>query len=413
MKNKLMAALISLVGAVFLWAYVITVQNPDWEATFYNVPVVLQGESVLKERGLMLTDGGETTVTLKLSGNRSNLNKLKSSDITVTVDLTKIYAPGTQALVFDVSFPGDIPDNSITVQSREPSAVTVEVDRRTTKRVAVQVSVTGSVPDGYIADKKNPTLDNTVITLDGPDAVVSQIDHARIDVDLTGRSESISESFRYTLCDEEDNPVDAQLVTTNVEEVRLELRIQRYKEIALQVKVTDGGGATEQTSSIDIEPKTILVSGNDTALSALDSLELGTINLAECVKATTMEFDVTLPEGINNESGVTKATVKISFPALKTRVFTVTTFHPVNVPEGMEVEFLTTQLEVSVRGPIGKMDALKASDVVVTVEFTGEEAGTATVDAKISLPTLYSDCGALNSYTLSATIRAADDTAKK
>ena len=196
MKNKLMAALISLVGAVFLWAYVITVQNPDWEATFYNVPVVLQGESVLKERGLMLTDGGETTVTLKLSGNRSNLNKLKSSDITVTVDLTKIYAPGTQALVFDVSFPGDIPDNSITVQSREPSAVTVEVDRRTTKRVAVQVSVTGSVPDGYIADKKNPTLDNTVITLDGPDAVVSQIDHARIDVDLTGRSESISESFR-------------------------------------------------------------------------------------------------------------------------------------------------------------------------------------------------------------------------
>lgn len=361
----------------------------------------------------MLTDGGETTVTLKLSGNRSNLNKLKSSDITVTADLTKIYAPGTQALVFDVSFPGDIPDNSITVQSREPSAVTVEVDRRTTKRVAVQVSVTGSVPDGYIADKKNPTLDNTVITLDGPDAVVSQIDHARIDVDLTGRSESISESFRYTLCDEEDNPVDAQLVTTNVEEVRLELRIQRYKEIALQVKVTDGGGATEQTSSIDIEPKTILVSGNDTALSALDSLELGTINLAECVKATTMEFDVTLPEGINNESGVTKATVKISFPALKTRVFTVTTFHPVNVPEGMEVEFLTTQLEVSVRGPIGKMDALKASDVVVTVDFTGEEAGTATVDAKISLPTLYSDCGALNSYTLSATIRAADDTAKK
>ena len=207
--------------------------------------------------------------------------------------------------------------------------------------------------------------------------------------------------------------MDAQLVTTNVEEVRLELRIQRYKEIALQVKVTDGGGATEQTSSIDIEPKTILVSGNDTALSELDSLELGTINLAECVKATTMEFDVTLPEGINNESGVTKATVKISFPALKTRVFTVTTFHPVNVPEGMEVEFLTTQLEVSVRGPIGKMDALKASDVVVTVDFTGEEAGTATVDAKISLPTLYSDCGALNSYTLSATIRAADDTAKK
>lgn len=413
MKNKLIAAVLSLVIAVALWAYVITVQNPEWEATFYNVPVVLQSESALTEKGLMLTSGKVNTITLKLSGNRSDLNKLKSSDITVVADLSRIYDPGTKSLTYDVSFPGYIPDNSVSVQSREPSAITVEVDRRTTKRVAVQVAITGSVPEGYIADKKNPVLDYPVITVDGPDAVVSLIDHARIDVDLTGRNESISESYRYTLCDAEGNPVDAAQVTTNVEEVRLDLRIQMYKEIELRVNVVDGGGATAKTSTIVIEPATISVSGSDTALSALDGLELGTINLAECVKDTTMEFDVELPEGINNESGVSKATVKISFPALKTRVFTVTTFQPVNVPEGMEVEFLTTQLDVSVRGTIGKINAMKASDITVLVDFAGEEAGTATLNATISLTSGFSDCGALNSYSVSATIRPVDENQKK
>lgn len=130
MKNKLIAAVLSLLLAVALWAYVITVQNPEWEATFYNVPVVLQGEGALTEKGLMLTSGTASTVTLKLSGNRTDLNKLKSSDIIVTADLSRIYDPGVQTLRYDVSFPGNIPDNSLSVQSQEPGLLTVGVSLR-------------------------------------------------------------------------------------------------------------------------------------------------------------------------------------------------------------------------------------------------------------------------------------------
>lgn len=407
-KKKLLWALLALVLSVGLHAYVITVENPESTGTFYNVPVVLQGESLLTERGLMIVGGDNPTITLELRGNRKHLNKLKSSDITVIADVTKIYGTGQQSVTYDVFFPGDIPDNSISTERKTPDMVTFAIARRITRNVDVEIKFSGAVAEDYIADKDNPVLDNNQVTITGPEDVVNQVAMARIDVELAGRTESISENYRYTLCNEAGEPVDVAMVTTNLEEVRLNLRIQRRKEIPLVVNVVDGGGATRQTSSIDITPKTIWVSGNDTALSTLNEINLGTVNLAQVLQDSTLRFAVNLPEGITNESNVTEAEVTISFPALITREFNVIAFRSVNVPEGMKVEYLTTQLTVAIRGPREQMINMRAGDITVTVDFTGEEAGTNTFKAVASVGTNYAGCGPLNSYSVSATLRPAE-----
>ena len=78
MKNKLIYALLSFVIALGLWFYVIAVVSPESEETYYNVPVVLQNESVLTEKGLMIITQNKPSVTLRLRGNRSDLNKLNA-----------------------------------------------------------------------------------------------------------------------------------------------------------------------------------------------------------------------------------------------------------------------------------------------------------------------------------------------
>ena len=55
MKNKFVAVLLSLFLATAMWLYVITVESPGSQETIYNIPVVLANESVLTERGLMIT----------------------------------------------------------------------------------------------------------------------------------------------------------------------------------------------------------------------------------------------------------------------------------------------------------------------------------------------------------------------
>lgn len=405
MKNKILTALLSLGIAVALWLYVVMVVSPNFDKHYYNIPVTIQSEVVLQERGLMITTTELPTVSLHLEGNRTDLNKLNSSNITIAVDVSKIGEAGTHNLPYTPSYPGDIPNNAITVLSRTPSTITLEVQERISKQVPVDIAYSGTLSEDYMADKENRELDFEEINVVGPKSVIDQIAMARIDVNLDGRAESISEQFQYTLCNEKGEPVDAQLVTTDVEAVTLTLRIVRVKEIQLLVNVIAGGGATPETSAIKIEPETIRVSGSDSLLENLDSLELGTINLGQVLADEILTFPIKLPEGITNETGMLEAKVDVQFPDLGTKTLTVTNFTAVNVPAGLEADVITKALEIQIRGPKAVIESITAENVTVTVDFSNEQAGTATVKADITISV--DGVGAVGTYNITATLRKA------
>ena len=94
MKNKFAAAALSVAAAFLLWLYVITTVSPGSKQTYYNIPLVLGNESVLAERGLMITYQSASSVNLELSGTRTDLVKVNPANITVKADLSNIYEPG-------------------------------------------------------------------------------------------------------------------------------------------------------------------------------------------------------------------------------------------------------------------------------------------------------------------------------
>lgn len=409
MKSKFVTAVVSVLIAFVLWLYVIMVISPGSEESYYDIPVVLQNESVLADRGLMITSD-IPTVDLRLAGNRTDLIELNKGNISILVNVASILAPGTHRLDYSVVYPGTIPDSAISIQSSDPTLIPLRVERRIKKNVDVVVEYIGSVPEDFIADKENAILDYPTIEVSGPESVMSQIECAVIQVDLTDQDETMVGEYAYTLCNADKEPVDVKLVTTNVESVNLTVKIQRIKEIELRVKVVDGGGATEATSSITIQPMNIRVSGSDMLLEQLEYLEIGTINLAELLRDQELDFPITLPEGVTNETGITEATVKVRFPGLTTRSFNVTEITPINVPEGMEVDMITQALEVKIRGPKALMSKMKETDISITVDFSGAQLGTSTIKAVITISSQYAEAGAVGTYSVSATLLESDDT---
>ena len=407
MKNKMTSILLSLAIAFGLWMYVITYVSPGSEETIYNIPVVLDGEAVLKERNLMIMDVSNTSVSMTLSGNRSDLNKVNNQNITLKVDLTQVTAPGERiGLTYTYDFPGDVPDNAFVVENKSPDQIYVTVEERRTKEVPVEVKWIGSAPEGFMSDRENKVLDHAYINVDGPASVADLIEKAIIEVDLREQRESIDQNYRYTLCDGEGNPVDAQLITTNVAEVNLKVKIQRVKEVKLRLDVTYGGGATEGNTSIEISPATIRVSGGEAVLEELgDALTIGKLNLAEVTKSQEMPFQITLPEGVTNETGTTEASVRIHFTGLSTREFVLDNISVINVPEGMEVDLITQKLTVVLRGPTADVAKIKEENVIITVDFTGEEAGTNTFKATIQCGEGFETVGAVGTYSVSATVK--------
>ena len=407
MKNKIGMILLSLAVSFCLWLYVITAVSPGSTDTYYNIPIVWEGESVLNENGLMVTAVSSNTVNLKLSGNRSDLSKVNSGNITIKADLSNIREPGSQIRITysTPSSPGDVASNAFVIESKEPDSINVTVVRRVSKTVPVEVVWTGTPAEGFMIDKENRTLDYSEVTVTGPESVVDTIAKATITVDLEGRRESLSESYHYTLCDENGDPVDAKLITTDVEEVRLDVTIRRVKDLRLTYALTEGGGATAQNTTITLSNDTIRVSGSEAALDLLgDTLSIGSINLAEINRNSILNFPISLPEGVNNLTGITEVTAEIQFNGLSIRDLTVEDLEPVNVPEGLKVELITEKLTVTLRGPSAQVANITPEDIHVTVDFTGAEPGTSTFKATVVYGNGFEQVGTLKTESVSAKI---------
>ena len=410
MRNKIISGLLSIAIAFGLWLYVITYVSSASESTFYNIPVVFEGEALLNDRGLMLSNKEDTTITLVLSGSRSDLAKVNSSNITVKASLTGIYEPGENIpLTYSISYPGDVPSNAFVEESKNPETVRVSVEKLVSnKEIPVMVKYNGTaVPEGFMCDKENAQLDHNVILISGPGSVADQISQAIIEVDLTEQRESISQSYRYTLCDGEGNPVDAENITVNTEEVHLDLKIRRVKEVALKVNVVYGGGVAENNVAVTLDNDTIRLSGGEAVLDALgDEILLGSINLADLDKSQEVPMPINLPEGVTNETGITEVTVTVRFIGVSTREMSVANIEILNVPEGMEVDLITKKLTVIVRGPTGMLSNLTEEDIFATVDFADAEEGSSTFKAKIAFTDAFDKMGAVGTYSVSATVKA-------
>lgn len=405
-KSKITSMLLSLVIAFGLWLYVVTNVSQEAEYTIYNVPLVMEGESVLNDNNLMITALSADDVDLTLSGKRSDLAKVNSSNTVLKVDLTKIYEPAEKrALTYTPIFPSDVATNALTIENRHPANIYVTVEARRNKEVPVEVVWIGSTPEGFMSDRENRVLDYDSVTVVGPASVADLIEKAVIEVDLNDQKMSISQDYRYTLCDKDGNPVDAEKITTNVEDIHLDVKIQQVKEVKLVAEVIYGGGATEKNTTISIEPAVIRLSGGSAVLEELgDTINLGKIDLSTIEKSQELTLPISLPEGITNLSNIREANVDIRFSGLMVKTFEVENIEAINVPDGFDAEIIEKKLVVILRGPAADITRITEEDITIRADLTGAVAGTSTFKATVHFSEDFSAVGAVRSYSVTANV---------
>ena len=405
-NNRIVNILVSIAIAFGMWLYVITTVSPGFNDTIHDIRVSFEGETLLNERGMMITAGLDAFVDLNLTGNRSDFLKVNPENITVKVDLTKIYEPGLKYLDTTVVFPADVAQDAFVIENKYPGKVPITVEKKESKPVNVEVIYSGSVEDGFIAETEEYVLDYPVVNITGPSSVVQQIASARIYVDLTGQSESISESYRFTLCDAEGNPVDVAMITTDVAEVRLDMKIQRWKEIPLKMNLTYGGGALESNTQVTIDPAVIRVSGSDLVLADLNEIVLGTIDLSTLEDRMIQTYTITMPEGVTNMTGKTEAKVEIKFIGLTIKEFEVNQIDVINVPEGLEYDLLNEVVKIRLRGSTVLIGQLRNEDIRLRVDLSGKEIGSFTVKAVLNITgDKFADIGLVGPHSVSIALK--------
>lgn len=439
MKRRIIYGALATLIAIGLWLYVVTVVNPAWEDTFYNIPVVLENEEVLLERGLMLASDEDPKVTLKLSGKRTDMIKLNNANITIRADLSRIYSAGEQSISYSIVYPGDVPSNAFEILSQMPQQITLSVVERKSKAVDVVLKV-GGVEAGYKALLDKAVLDYEKITVAGPADVIDRVVKAEIAINLIGQKETIRQEFEYKLLDADGNVVESKWIKATPQKIHCTLPIQKEQEVKIAVDILEGAGITASDYTVtyynqetgEIINSSIMISGIESQLTVARSagilrdnqlifdrkidfaLDKGTptgdplTNGLEIVFSDLNVDELLAPYELTNQSDIHVVKVVVQMPKLALKTLKVTTFEAINLPEDLQVEFRTKTLDVVMRGPDFQLPYIKEEHITVQVDFSNATANSEGKFAATIIFTRYNQSFVVGSYMVDAIVTAAN-----
>ena len=401
--------LFSLLCALLLWVYVTSSPGNNYTQTFSNVSVVYEGETSLREsRGLVVTERYTSTVRVTIQGSRRAVSRLSASDLTAVVSLNDIYNTGYKDKTYTISYPAGTDSGSMEITARSPSVVSFEVDSLSTRTVPVTGVFNGSTAPGYSAQ----TLEfspNTV-TISGPQKAISSVDHAWIEISRDDVDKPLSYESDYVLMDAEDNVIEDESIVLETPTVEVTLPIIAIKEVDLTVKLIEGGGATAADVKVDIEPKTITLSGDADALSGVNNIDIATIDLAAITESSFTEtYRIVIPNDTEIISGVQEATLTLEIMGLETKQVNVTNFSVTNVTDGYAAQIISEGLSVTLRGPADVLRGISDNNVRAVADLTdyGEATGILSVPAKIVIDGT-TQAGAVGQYILYVRVTVKD-----
>ena len=410
-KNKIISLLLSLLIAICLWFFVVTAVTPEDSQWIYNIPVTYTNEDGLfSDRNLTLTEGRDATISLRFTGKRQDLLRLNNTNVSVLVDLTRVTAPGEWSLPYDYELPDTVSSSNISIAGRSATTVDIVADKLDTKEVEVRADFVGNVESGYVQEPI--MLEYETVEISGPKELVDRVHHARVVLERTDLSKSVSDVLPVTLVDEEGELVESDELKCSVKEIGVEMPVYMVKEVQLTATLIAGGGASEDHAICTIEPSSINVKGEPEALEALNSINLGNIDLASVQKKTTKEFDIVVPNGMTNLTTGGTAKVTVELRNLKTRTFQVTNISYSNAPTGdYRVLLGTSSLTVQIRGLEDQVNELTASNIRAVADLSGisNSTGQYLVPVEIYVDG-FDDVGAMESSPVLVTIyESADD----
>ncbi|MDO4174296.1 MAG: CdaR family protein [Eubacteriales bacterium] len=384
-KHDVLTKVLSIIAAVILWSYFMSVQNPTRTLEYRDISVQLTGVDELNNSyNLKVVDGADTTVNVKVSAQTSRLATLTASQIKVQANVSDtITAAGTYEIAYNVI----LPESGMTCVSKSPDTITVTVDEVETKTVPVSVEMSDEAPDGYLFG--TPELSADSVEISGPATILEQVSNAVVNVDTAGVKETVSNNYSYKLVDSKGNAVDTTNISRSIASVTVTIPVQQVKSVPLEVTISPENATDSITTSIS--PQTVEIVGDPSAIRSVDSIHLGAINATSAQNGDTHEFDISLPTGVALTDGQpTTATVTVTIDEDTTKEYTIDEINleDINQDETATVSVETTSLTVTLIGKEKLLDSIDASDITAVAQLSSSDLsdGQHTIGVTISSP---------------------------
>jgi len=329
----------------------------------------------------VLSTLGNTTLIRYVSppdlGLRVDVNSFKA-----TVDLANVD-PGVGHVSLRVTVTAL--DDRIQVLDVEPSQITIQLDRVTTRSVPVKAVIVGAVPPGL--DVGAPTVDQANAMVTGPQAVVSKVAEvdARVAVDPSGIDvDRTVDLIAVDANGEQLTPVDIAPTSVHVRIPIFTDRRTRTLPVSAVVVGTPASGF--EVESVTVDPIVVQVQGDANDLAGLNVADTTPVSVTGASSDVVQRVTLDLPNGVQ---AVGQGTVQVT---VKLRAVTAArTFDAglslVGASPDRVYTLSTSHVLVTIGGSATDLDRLASVSLVLTLDVAGLDAGDHKVTPTANLTT--------------------------
>jgi len=384
----------AVIIALLLWGYVIVTQNPLSD-TMFTVPLEIRNLS--PELAIM-----ETTdqVQVRVQGSNSDLDNLKSGNISAYIDATGVII-GSATLEVKV----DKPDN-IEVVSVSPASISVEISKVASGTFPLEVKVSGKPAQNYLL--LDAVASPNEINVSGAEDYLQDVGSVIVRANVQDLSENYNKNLLVEVLDHGGNNItDHFNISPGSVSVLIPVVLDMpEKSIAVNPSVIGSPASGYKISRIVTEPATVRAFGDLDVLGNIYYLETEPIDISGMKKTYTQTVNIV--HGNNISLGAASVTVVVQIEPISTASFTRDLVYTQNLLATLKCDLPDVDIDVEVSGSETAINGMAANDIIPYIDCSGiKEPGEYTLPLQVTLPANVSVVN-IRPAEITVTIEAAD-----
>lgn len=383
--NNFGLKILAVIFAGVLWLAVVNIDDPVTTRSFTTTVSVENGDYLTGIGKYYEIINNSNTITFKVSGKRSYLERMGNSDFRATADLKMIENLNRVPVEITPQRYGGY----VTVASKL-YYLDLDVEDLVSKPFVISVQTDGKPSKQHALGETS--VSPSLLRVSGPASVVDTIDKAVAAVNVEEMSQDLTDSVIPILYNKDGNEVDTKDLTFNIQNVMVSVRILDTKDVTLNFQTAGTLQEGYEYVGIEYEPQTVSVKGASAVLNTVNSITIPeeVLDLTDATGNIEKEVDISayLPEGVSlTKSNQAKISVTVKIEKHERRKFELPTANITvgNLGSRYAAEFLTDTVAVELEGLVSELDTLDASTLTGSIDVSGMTEGEHTVNLEVNL----------------------------
>lgn len=399
LTNNLGLKIAAILVTIILWMVVVNINDPDSTKPF-TIPVTVQNEEILAEMGKVYDVIGDTSfATIYVTGKRSYMDKLSTSDFKATADLSQIdFLSDTDIKLVPINISAARYEKELEI-SQKTMNLQISIEDLSTEQFYISGYAQGTPAEGYAIGEVE--VSPNLIKVSGPQSIVSKVKRVVANVNVAGANGDVTANVVPVLYDVNDSIIESSQLKLNQEKVTVSVQMLGTKTVS--VRCLTNGTPEDGYVFINLEyaPETLMIKGEPEILNHIYEIVIPgeAINLDGATGDVENSIDITPYLNAAGVSLVNSDENKIAVKAIVERLeaknleLATDALTVRNLKEGYKVVFGAEAVTVTVRGRSENMPSLTLADISGSIDLEGLEIGEHSVEVQMKTANDYEIVG--------------------